>query len=68
MTPQQRLDAFKAALHAASVEFGVRLAVVQQLGSVILDEPTLGYVVVEAAPAAPAPAATAEDGEADGRE
>ncbi len=50
MTAQERLTAFKRALTAASAEFGVRLAIVQQIGAVILDEPTLGYVLADTVP------------------
>jgi hypothetical protein len=47
MTAQERLDAFKRALAEAGAEFGVRLAIIQQIGAVVLDEPALGYVLVD---------------------
>jgi hypothetical protein len=47
MSAQERLAAFRQALAEASARFGVRLAVVQQLGAVILDEPALGFVVLD---------------------
>ncbi len=45
MTARERLAAFRQALTAASEQFGVRLAIVQQLGDIVLDEPTLAYVL-----------------------
>lgn len=45
MTAQERLTAFRQALTAASEQFGVRLAIVQQLGDIVLDEPTLAYIL-----------------------
>jgi hypothetical protein len=47
MRAQERLAAFKQALTLASAEFGVRLAIVQQIGAVVLDEPTLGYILMD---------------------
>lgn len=50
MTEQERIDAFRTALTDAGRAFGVQVAIVSRLGNVILDQPTLAFVLIERAP------------------
>lgn len=46
MNERQRLEAFKQAMSAAGEQYGVRIAIVQQIDNVVLDEPALGFVLM----------------------